>query len=93
MRHYDAKDTKNLRNNGRMRVKFDKWLGTYTIFVLPHHIVNFGRRSRIWWVLEKEMLPIRCLFMEGKVGRNSIFNLLHIPYNSHKERLFFLSLH
>lgn len=28
-------------------------------------------------------------FMEGKVGRNSIFNLLHIPYNSHKERLFF----
>ena len=21
-----AKDTKNLRNNGRMRVKFDKWL-------------------------------------------------------------------
>ncbi len=27
--------------------------------------------------------------MEWKVGRNSIFNLLHIPYNSHKERLFF----
>ena len=26
MRHYDAKDTKNLRKNGRMRVKFDKWL-------------------------------------------------------------------
>lgn len=25
--------------------------------------------------------------------RNSIFNLLHIPYNSHKERLSFLSLH
>ena len=23
---YDVKDTKNLRNNGRMRVKFDKWL-------------------------------------------------------------------
>ena len=45
--------------------------------------------SRIWWGLEKELLPIRCLFMEGKVGRNSIFNLLHIPYNSHKERLFF----
>ena len=45
--------------------------------------------SRTWWGLEKELLPIRCLFMEGKVGRNSIFNLLHIPYNSHKERLFF----
>ena len=23
---YDVKDTKNLRKNGRMRVKFDKWL-------------------------------------------------------------------
>lgn len=23
---YKCKDTKNLRNNGRMRVKFDKWL-------------------------------------------------------------------
>lgn len=62
-------------------------------FVLPRHISNFGRNSRIWWVSEKELLPIRCLFIEGKVGRNSIFNLLHIPYNSHKERLFYLSLH
>ena len=24
--HSHCKDTKNLRNNGRMRVKFDKWL-------------------------------------------------------------------
>lgn len=45
--------------------------------------------SRIWWGLEKELLPIRCLFMEGKVGRNSIFNLLHIPYNSTKNACFF----
>ena len=28
-------------------------------------------------------------FYGRKVGRNSIFNLLHIPYNSHKERLVF----
>ena len=34
-----------------------------------------------------------CMKDEWKVGRNNIFNLLHIPYNSHKERLFFLSLH
>ena len=65
-------------------------VGTYTIFVLPHHIVKFGRRSRIWWVLEKELLPIRCLFMEWKFGRNSIFNLLHIPYNSTKNACFFI---
>ena len=65
----------------------------FAVFVCDRHISNFGRNSRIWWVLEKELLPIRCLFIEGKVGRNSIFNLLHIPCHSHKERLFYLSLH
>ena len=59
------KDTKNLRNNDMMRVKFDKWL-VHTPFYVIHHIANFGRRS--------------------------IFNLFHIPYNSHKKTLVFLSL-
>lgn len=26
MRRFSGKNTKNLRNNGRIRVKFDKWL-------------------------------------------------------------------
>jgi hypothetical protein len=37
-------------------------VGTYTIFVLPSHIVNLGKRSRIWWVLEKELdIPFTAL--------------------------------
>ena len=75
-----------------MRVKCDKWL-VHIPFCVTSPFFNFGRNSRIWWVLEKELLPIRCLFIEGKVGRKSIFNLLHIPCYSHKERLFYLLLH